>query len=87
MEPSIKVPALDPPHSHFSSWLERVSVGSGGLSRSGTSGRKIQKMQKMVAKCFWGFAAHLVILLIVPMAIGSPVAEADADAEAEADPG
>ena len=44
-------------------------------------------MQKMVAKCFLGVAAHLVILLIVPMAIGSPVAEADADAEAEADPG
>ena len=31
LEPSIKVPALDPPHSHFSSWLERVSVGSGGF--------------------------------------------------------
>ena len=44
-------------------------------------------MQKMVAKCFLGFAAHLLILLIVPTAIGSPVADADADAEAEADPG
>ena len=44
-------------------------------------------MQKMVAKCFFGFASHLVILLIVPAAIGSPVADADAEADAEADPG
>merc|ERR1712080_18128 len=54
---------------------------------SGTSGTSGRKMLKMVAKCFLGFAAHLLILLIVPTAIGSPVADADADAEAEADPG
>ena len=38
-------------------------------------------MEKMVCSVKFGFAVY--ILLLVPAAIGTPVAEADADADAE----
>ena len=38
-------------------------------------------MEKMVCSVKSGFAVYL--LLLVPAALGSPVAEADADADAE----
>ena len=43
--------------------------------------KKGSKMEKMVCSVKSGFAVYL--LLLVPAALGSPVAEADADADAE----